>query len=122
MNRPLPVLVLLILLTGCGGSSPENNSPDLQSPEAATQNTYECESGNMIVASYPSNSTAVVEYEEQILQMTIALSASGARYIGDEFVWWTKGSGPGSEGTLYRLENGDTTGEILEQCKQASGN
>lgn len=52
--------------------------------------------------------------------MTIAISASGARYVGGGLEWWTKGSGPGSAGTLFRHVN-DGTGEIVEQCVQASG-
>src|SRR5690554_3247731 len=95
------LLALLIILTGCGNSSSQNDHPDQEPVESTPRYDYQCLSGSAIQAAYPSDSTAVVEYDGQTLQMSVALSASGARYIGDDYVWWTKGNGPGSEGTLY---------------------
>lgn len=79
---------------------------------------YQCKSGNTVQASYPTDSTAVVDYEGQTRQMTLAVSASGARYVGGGLEWWTKGEWKGFEGTLFRNEtDGDST-EIVEQCEQ----
>ncbi|MGV8923351.1 MAG: MliC family protein, partial [Thermomonas sp.] len=44
-------------------------------------------------------------------------SGSGARYVGSDLEWWTKGSGSGSEGTLLRHQADGTSGEIVESCK-----
>lgn len=80
--------------------------------------TYQCDSGKTIMAAYPTDSTAVVEYDNRRIQMKIAVSGSGARYVGERLEWWTKGSGEGATGTLFRhLEDG-TSGEVIEQCLQ----
>ena len=54
---------------------------------------YQCESGETILATYRSTDSARVQ---------IAVSGSGARYVGGGLEWWTKGSGAESEGTLFR--------------------
>lgn len=81
---------------------------------------YRCKSGRKVVASYASGTTAVVKYGSGTRKMIVAVSGSGARYVGGGLEWWTKGRGPGSEGTLFRHENDGTTGEIIEMCIQAS--
>jgi len=48
--------------------------------------------------------------------MQIAMSASGARYVGGELEWWTKGSGSGSEATLFSHLPDGTSGESVEVC------
>ena len=77
--------------------------------------SYRCESGRKIEASYTANSAAVT-FEGRTREMTVATSASGARYVGDGYEWWTKGTGPGSSGTLFLQEPGGTTGEPIEKC------
>lgn len=78
---------------------------------------YKCESGHAIAAAYnPEAQTAVIEYKDETHHLSIAVSASGARYIGDSLVWWTKGSGTGSSGTLYHLTPDFNTGDIIEEC------
>lgn len=121
MPRRFFLFVLVVIVASCGRSSPEGDSPADRATEPASRIAYQCESGRAIQASYPSDTTAVVEYEGQTLQMTRAVSASGARYVGEGLEWWTKGSGPRSEGTLFRHESDGTTGEAVEQCEQSSG-
>ncbi len=78
---------------------------------------YKCESGHAIAAAYnPEAQTAVIEYKDETHHLSIAVSASGARYIGDSLVWWTKGSGTGSSGTLYHLTPDFNTGDVIEEC------
>ena len=79
---------------------------------------YRCESGETIAATYPSTEVATVNYKGSHYKMQIAVSGSGARYVGSELEWWTKGSGPESEGTLFRHRADGTSGEIVESCKQ----
>lgn len=106
MRRVLPAVV--VALAACG-PSPE---PDV------ARIPYECESGRTVHASYPSDSVAVVEYDDRTIRMTRAVSASGARYVGEDLEWWTRGTGPDSKGTLFR-HDADGTGEIVESCAEA---
>lgn len=80
---------------------------------------YRCESSQMIAASYPSTDLATVLYKGKNYSMKIAVSGSGARYVGGDLEWWTKGSGAGSEGTLFRHKADGSSGPIIEICKQS---
>ena len=73
---------------------------------------HECEGGAHIDATYPTADTACIRYLGVVHPMRIAISASGARYVGDALEWWTKGR----EGTLSRLLEDGTSGEIIERC------
>ncbi|HMM54904.1 MAG TPA: MliC family protein [Candidatus Desulfobacillus sp.] len=112
-------------LAGCGEqkSAVTQEAAPAQAPVArestARQYAYRCESGRAITARYPDTETAVIEHAGKTSTLRIAISASGARYVGDGLVWWTKGSGPGAEGTLYRHEANDSAGEVLESCAEA---
>lgn len=77
---------------------------------------YRCRSGETIRAAYASRDAATVRYRGQAYKMRIAISASGARYVGGGLEWWTKGSGAGSEGTLFRRQADGTTGASIEIC------
>ncbi|GAA3991674.1 hypothetical protein GCM10022279_13530 [Comamonas faecalis] len=76
--------------------------------------TYRCDSGRAVTASYPDTDTATVDYQGTRHAMQIAVSASGARYTGDGYEWWTKGA----EGTLFGHNADGTTGERIELCAQ----
>ncbi len=52
---------------------------------------YTCEDGRQIEAGYPDTDTAVVKVEGRPYPLKIAMSASGARYVGYGIQWWTKG-------------------------------
>lgn len=113
----LPALLLILTLASC--STPirdQNPNPGQSSPILFT--TYACTSGAVVEAAYPDSSTALLRYQGRERVMQIAVSASGARYVGNGLVWWTKGSGPGSEGTLFAHEpEDDVAGKLLEQCR-----
>lgn len=113
------LLALLVVLAGCQSSEPKEGATGGVGDVGVGSLTYQCLSGATVHATYPSDSTAVVEYDDQTLRMTVAISASGARYVGDGFVWWTKGSGPGSDGTLYHEDPDGAAGELVEQCQQS---
>ncbi|MDT0631167.1 MliC family protein [Rubrivirga sp. S365] len=121
-------LTVLLIAAVQGCSSPSNETTAELTPEptaepaaaAAPQTMYTCESGSTIQASYPTTETAVVEYEGQTLPMTIAVSGSGSRYVGDELEWWTQGAGVGSEGTLFRHNSDGTSGEMVESCEASA--
>lgn len=83
---------------------------------APVQQSYRCEGGATLVAAYPDTDTATLRYQGRTHHLRIARSASGARYVGDGLEWWTKGTGAGAEGALFRHMADGTSGEIIEQC------
>ena len=113
-------IVFILFLSACAQSLTDDTRPTEQSSNSSSSFTYQCKSGKTIKASYPTDSTAVVEYDNRVLEMKIAVSGSGARYVGEKLEWWTKGSGQRASGTLFRhLEDG-TSGEAVEQCAQVA--
>ncbi|KIQ96692.1 MliC family protein [Lysobacter sp. A03] len=100
----------VLLLSACA------TAPQTPTGSASTTHNYRCESGQTIAASYPTTDSATVQYKGESHNMAIAVSASGSRYVGGEMEWWTKGSGTGSEGTLFRHMADSTTGEVIERC------
>jgi membrane-bound inhibitor of C-type lysozyme len=120
MNVRCVLLFVVVAVAGCGTPAYEAEPASQSAPPVATH-LYHCESQRTVRVSYPSEYTATVEYEGQVLQMHIAISASGARYAGGGLEWWSKGTGPGSNGSLFRHESGDdSTGEILELCREVA--
>lgn len=57
--------------------------------------TYRCEDGRTLRAAYPDSETAILEVGGQTHRLNVARSASGARYVGDGWQWWTKGMADG---------------------------
>lgn len=111
-----------ILLVSACASSPQgtvNAQTRVAAPSTSSVHNYRCESGETIAATYPSTDSATVRYKGSNYNMQIAVSGSGSRYVGGELEWWTKGSGPGSEGTLFRHLADGTSGEIIELCTES---
>ncbi|HEY9099571.1 MAG TPA: MliC family protein [Thiobacillus sp.] len=117
MKIHFPLISVAILLVSACASLPRVNGGDQTSVAAAsTVHHYGCDSGKTIAATYPSTDSATINYKGSLYNMQIAVSASGARYIGGGLEWWTKGSGARSDGTLFRHMADGTSGEILELC------
>ncbi len=112
--------VSILLVSACTSSSPDevDARTPVVAPSPSSVHTYRCESGQTIAATYPSTDSATVQYKGSNHNMQIAVSASGSRYVGGELEWWTKGSGPGSEGTLFRHMADGTSGESIELCTE----
>lgn len=117
--KAISPLVFSSILFASACSSPSQDQTDVQSPVAASlissAFTYQCESGETITATYPSTEAATVQYKRSTYDMQIAVSASGARYVGGELEWWTKGP----EGTLFGHNPDGTSGEIIEVCEES---
>lgn len=82
------------------------------------QATYDC-AGQELAVDYVNAgpvSLASFSYEGEPVVAAIVLSASGARYAGRQYIWWTKGS----EASLYDLTQGEDAAPIL-QCTEKSG-
>ena len=118
----------LLLVSACAGSP--LHKVDVQEPRVTAQEStttqpnadiheYQCESGNTITAAYASANSTTVKYKGVSYNLRLAVSGSGSRYVGDGLEWWTKGSAPESEGTLFRHLNDGTSGEILEKCSHS---
>ena len=110
----------ILLISGCASSA--QNQVDVQAPaaipSASSLHRYQCESGETIAAAYLSTDTARVQYKGRSYSMQIAVSGSGARYVGADVEWWTKGSGSGSEGTLFSHLADGTSGDTIERCAE----
>jgi membrane-bound inhibitor of C-type lysozyme len=78
-------------------------------PGTAKTMTYHCDDGRTVQASYPDTGTAVLTLGGQVHHLRITLSASGARYAGDGWQWWTKGL---RDGQLAPLQAGETYASI----------
>ena len=113
-------VVFILFLSACGQSSTDHAASTKQSDDSGLSLTYQCKSGKTIKVSYPTDVTAVVEYDHRRLQMKIAVSGSGARYVGEGLEWWSKGSVKGASGTLFRHLKDGTSGGVVEQCKQVA--
>jgi membrane-bound inhibitor of C-type lysozyme len=75
---------------------------------------YHCGSGsNLIATYYAEEDRAVVSYHGKAALMQISMSASGARYLGGGWVWWTRGM---TEGSLFNATANGEAGKQLEQC------
>ena len=122
MRKLIPIaMVGMFVLAACNdnaeNSDKASNGDTQQMATQATQ--YKCDSGESINVSYASTETAKVTYQGQDYAMKIAVSASGARYVGGKYEWWVKGDGPDAEGTLFGHNDDDTTGDIVERCNGA---
>lgn len=83
---------------------------------------YHCDSGQRIAAHYPDTERVHLLYQGQRYTLVIAISASGARYVGQGLQWWTKGQ----EGSLFALADAANAADAaanadsapaLEQCR-----
>lgn len=79
---------------------------------------YVCENGEELRAQYPTSESAVIYYGGERHQLVVAISASGARYVGTTFEWHTKGQGTGSTGLLARLNPSSPHPELVTECRQ----
>ncbi|MEW4467656.1 MliC family protein [Parasphingorhabdus sp. JC815] len=102
-----------LALAACGTNTADQTDETVQTEETAqpetetvTKTTYKCEDGTVVEASYPDTDTATVVIGDKTVEMTTEVSASGARYVGDSWEWWTKGM---TEGMLAPLAEGETT-------------
>ena len=106
MSARLPLLLAVLALGGCARSEPPG---DAEAPptELVRRITYACGDGRTLEALYPERDTAQLKLAGNDYLLKIAISGSGARYVGDGLQWWTKGR----EGTLAALKAGERIAE-----------
>lgn len=108
--KPL-VPLLLLLLAGCGGTdvTTSSNMVDGATPVAASDAgqgaRFLCADGRAVRAVFLDPETLTLHIGKISVAMHGAPSASGARYIGDGWQWWTKGL---QQAALARLKPGET--------------
>lgn len=121
MKKLIPIAMASVFVLAACNDKAENSdkASNDDTQQMATQATqYKCDSGESINVSYASTETAKVTYQGQEYAMKIAVSASGARYVGERFEWWVKGAGTGAEGSLFEHNADNTTGDVIESCSQ----
>jgi membrane-bound inhibitor of C-type lysozyme len=96
MNRRSVLIALTLTLSGCASTSVDH---------ADAWMNYTCSDGQSVQASYPDNNTAIIKLKGETHTLHVALSGSGARYIGEGWQWWTKGM---RDGRLAPLAAGET--------------
>lgn len=101
-SRRVLLLVPALLLAGCQTPAPG---------VAAKTFTYTCDDGRTVQAGYPDTDTAMLTLDGHAQRLHIAISADGARYVGDHWQWWTKGMhdaflAPLKPGETYASANG----------------
>lgn len=78
-------------------------APSAAAPAGATRAVYDCDDGRLLRVAY-QGPQAWVQLGGRTLAMSQGMSASGARYTGVGWQWWTKGS----DGWLAPLAAGET--------------
>ncbi|RDK08511.1 MliC family protein [Cupriavidus lacunae] len=76
---------------------------------------YQCDGGKTLSVRYfnsPDNQAAVFRLEGKPVLAISTVSASGARYVGGRYEWWTKGE----EGTLRDLMQAENAAPALANC------
>ncbi|GGO66026.1 MliC family protein [Bowmanella pacifica] len=113
MRNKFTWLLVSPLLFAC--SQADKTAPSVAEQDFLPSVSYHCDSGELVEAAYTTEQTASIRYKQRIHPLNLTVSASGAKYQGEGLIWWTKGSGPGSEAMLLNAK-----GENLENCKEVS--
>ncbi|WNO59410.1 MliC family protein [Rheinheimera sp. MMS21-TC3] len=112
------LLVFTIVVSGCSDPVQEDSNKQITEATPSATYNYLCESGASIIATYTTTDLALIQYKGNNYNMQLAVSASGSRYAGGGFEWWSKGSGTGAEAMLFKHNADDSTGEIIETCAE----
>lgn len=109
-------LISALALAGC--EKPAATTPP--SEGQAVEVSYGCNGGKVLTATYPDARTAVVTFGGQTVTMTLADSASGARYTGSGRQWWLKTYPDREEGVLSPSPTGAAAGgPPIATCRRA---
>jgi membrane-bound inhibitor of C-type lysozyme len=130
-TRPLAVVLTGVLaLAACDREAAEPAQPVPQETPAAPAIApagpsidYDCETGETVRVQYIDTETAQLTYKGQTSVMRLAVSGSGARYVGSGLEWWTASRDGQENATLSRISPSDQVGTaVLERCSRPSTN
>ncbi|EIM75764.1 hypothetical protein A33O_07355 [Nitratireductor aquibiodomus RA22] len=105
MRRSVLALTSLFLAASPAfAATVEIELPDVESVDTSAV-TYACPDGEIDATYYNAGdaSLAVVMIDGSPVVMSNVLAASGAKYAGGPYIWWTKGEGA----DLYDLMKGE---------------
>lgn len=90
-------LVVATVFLGVASAHADPLTIDLPGAASASRQTvaYACSGGHKATAEYVNagaNTMVVLTFDGQTLLMVTVLSGSGARYAGQQYIWWTKGN------------------------------
>lgn len=89
-------------------SAPAITDDKARPPSAALESAaYQCTDGSTVTARYEDNA-ALLSTGGKTLTLQGAVSASGARYVGQGRQWWTVTRGGVEQATLATLKPGET--------------
>ncbi|WP_374273863.1 DUF4232 domain-containing protein [Brevundimonas sp.] len=122
MRRVLAGLMILAL-AGCEREAPAPAPPPPEptpgpTPTGGAPVSYSCEGGQTVIARYPDANTAVVTWEGRDATLTIAPSASGARYVGGGLEWWTASRDGQETGMLGRSTGPEPSDDPIARCSR----
>lgn len=107
MKKLLMVLGAGLLIAGCDSADSLSSIPG-NGKTQTTDTRYDCGSGGKIAVTYLNNdpnAVAIVETaDKQKIMMVNVVAASGARYVGGTWEWWSKNE----SGTLSNLQTQNT--------------
>ena len=89
---------VFIIAMGALGSAAAHADPltiDLPGTAERQTVTYACSDGRKVSAEYINagdNSLAIVKLGDETVLMVSVISGSGARYAGQQYIWWTEGN------------------------------
>jgi membrane-bound inhibitor of C-type lysozyme len=103
-------LLALMVLTAC--AAPQAADPQPAAPQPAAGDfigpvTFTCDDGSTIEATFdnaPEPATALLVRGDQQFTLQQGMSASGARYLGDDIEFWTKGNAAAVEWQGTKLD------------------
>ena len=110
MRRLLASLVLVVCPATAFATTITFDVPGSEAPTQATA-AYDC-AGRKVSATYinaGANALAILHLGGETVVTVNVLSGSGARYAGQQYIWWTKGT----EADLYDLTKGDDAAGVL---------
>lgn len=112
--------IALAAIALTGAASAASNQIVIPLPMSSAVDTvkvvYSCDGIAEVEAAYinaPPVSLATLSFNGEFVVMANVLAGSGAKYAGDQFIWWTKGNGA----DLYDLTKGENAPPI--KCRQA---
>lgn len=116
---PSVILGATLVSVGCAHDTLPWHNAHQHRHHPVARVTYACDNGlGHRVVRYPDNRTARVPYQGKHHKLSLAMSADGARYTGDDIVWWSKGSGTGSTATLYQATSNSAIGNKIAGCHE----